>query len=105
MNFDGIKQRLKGELKAIEQTLGKDIMLRIDGAFSYTLMEILIIAFLFDYKSTRPEVLRDIIYKYIDDNAYKISHAGNDSVVKFRERLMLALDLNKEINKWLTTCT
>ena len=96
---DEMKQRLKGELKAIDQILGKDIMQRIDGTFSYALMEMLIIAFLFAYKSTKQEVLRDIIYKYIDDNAYKISHAGNDSVVKFRERLMLALDLNKEMNK------
>lgn len=96
---DGMRIRLKSELKAIDDILGKDIMRRIDDTFSFSLMEVLVIAFLFNYKDTNKEILKDIIYKYIDDNAYKISHSGNDSVVKFRERLMLALDLNKEMNK------
>lgn len=94
-----LKTRIKNSLKDIEENLGKDITQRIEEKFSLSLLEILYIAFLFARKDLGKEVLRDIIYKYIDDNAYKISRSGNDSVVKYRERLMLALELNKEINK------
>ena len=91
--------RMKKALKDIDEILGKDITQRIEEKFSLPLLEILYIAFLFDRKKTSKEVLRDIIYKYIDDNAYKISRSGNDSVVKYRERLMLAMDLINEIDK------
>lgn len=94
-----IKNRIKKSLKDIEENLGKDITKRIEEQFSLPLLEILYIAFLFERKDSGKEVLKDIIYKFIDDNAYKISRSGNDSVVKYRERLMLALELNKEINK------
>ena len=91
--------RIKKALKDIDESLGKDITQRIEEKFSLPLLEILYIAFLFDRKVLSKEVLRDIIYKYIDDNAYKISRSGNDSVVKYRERLMFAMDLINEIDK------
>ena len=94
-----IKTRIKKALKGIEDNLGKDITQRIEDTFSLALFEILYIAFLFDWKQNGKEVIRDIVYKFIDDNAYKISRSGNDSVVKYRERLMLALELNKAISK------
>lgn len=94
-----IKSRVKKSLKDIDVNLGKDIAQRIEEKFSLSLLEILYIAFLFERKNSGKEVLRDIIYKFIDDNAYKISRSGNDSVVKYRERLMLALELNNKINK------
>lgn len=94
-----MRKRIKTSLKDIDENLGRDIAQRIEERFSLTLFEILYIAFLFERKDSSREVLRDIIYKYIDDNAYKISRSGNDSVVKYRERLMLALELNKEMNK------
>ena len=97
--LSNIKNRIKKSLKDIEENLGKDITKRIEEQFSLPLLEILYIAFLFERKDSGKEVLKDIIYKFIDDNAYKISRSGNDSVVKYRERLMLALELNKEINK------
>ena len=94
-----IRVRIKKALKDIYDNLGKDITQRIGDTFSLALFEILYIAFLFDRKQTGKQVLRDIVYKYIEDNAYKISRSGNDSIVKYRERLMLALELNKEMNK------
>jgi hypothetical protein len=96
---DEMRTRMKEDLKAIVGVLGKDIAHKLDDSFSLPLLEILFIAFLFDYKNTSQEALKDIIYKYIDDNAYKILHSGNDSTVKFRERLMLAIELNKTMNK------
>jgi hypothetical protein len=96
---DEIKMHIKAILKSVDEILGNGIMERINGVFSLPLMEILFIAFLFKRKNTKQEVLIDIVNKYIDDNAFKISHSGNDSFVKIRERLMLALDLNKEMNK------
>ena len=96
---DEMRTRMKEDLKAIVGALGKDIAHKLDDSFSLPLLEILFIAFLFDYKNTSQEALKDIIYKYIDDNAYKILHSGNDSTVKFRERLMLAIELNKTMNK------
>lgn len=97
-DVDEMQISLKGVLKSIDETLGKEVMRRIDDKFSLSLMEILYIAYLFYKKDSKPEVLTDIIYSFIDDNAYKISRAGNDSVVKFRERLMLAVELNKAMN-------
>lgn len=94
-----MRSRLKEVLKDIDMGLGKDILQKIDGTFSLALFEILVIAYLFNHKDIEREYLKDVIYKYIKDNAYKISRAGNDSVIKFRERLMLALELTKEINK------
>lgn len=94
-----MKLRLKRALKDINDVFGKEIMQRIDGKFSLQLMEILTITFLFNQREMNKEVAQDIVYKYIDDNAYKISHSGNDSPIKFRERLMLALDLNQEMNR------
>ena len=93
-----IRKRIKKALKDIYEILGKDITQRIGDVFSLALFEILYLAFLFEVKPTRKEVLRDVVYKYIDDNAYKISRSGNNSVVKYRERLMLAHELNKVMN-------
>ena len=94
-----MKKRLKAVLKDVNNILGVDIMQRIDGEFSMPLMEILTIAFLFNKRSVNKEIAKDIVYNYIEDNAFKISQSGNDSPIKFRERLMLALELNKKINK------
>ena len=93
-----IRKRIKKALKDIYEILGKDITQRIGDAFSLALFEILYLAFLFEVKPTGKEVLRDVVYKYIDDNTYKISRSGNNSVVKYRERLMLAHELNKVMN-------
>ena len=94
-----MKKRLKAVLKDVNNILGVDIMQRIDGEFSMPLMEILTIAFLFNKRSVNKEIAKDIVYNYIENNAFKISQSGNDSPIKFRERLMLALELNKKINK------
>lgn len=94
-----MKKRLKAVLKDVNNILGVDIMQRIDGEFSMPLMEILTIAFLFNKRSVNKEIAKDIVYNYIEDNAFKISQSGNDSPIKFRERLLLALELNKKINK------
>ena len=93
-----MRARMKGVLKTIVDVLGKDVAKKLDNSFSLPLMEILFIAFLFSHKDTSREVLKDIVYKFIEDNAYKISYSGNDSTVKFRERLMLALELSKLMN-------
>ena len=93
-----IRRCIKKALKDINENLGKDITQRLGNTFCMALFEILYIAFLFDFRKPGIEVLRDIVYKYIDDNSYKISRSGNNSGVKYRERLMLALELNKAMN-------
>lgn len=97
--IEEMKMRIKAVLKSMGENLGKDIMKRIDETFSLPLMEILFIAFLYNRKSIKQEVLKDIVYKYIDDNAFKISRSGNDSFIKFRERWALAIDLTQEMYK------
>ena len=94
-----MRSRLKRVLKAINETLGKDITQKLDDNFSLPLLEILVVAYLFSNKDVGSETTKDIVYKFIEDNAYKISRSGNDSVVKFRERLMLAIELAKELIK------
>lgn len=94
-----MRKRLKAVLKDMDDIFGMNIMQRIDEKFSLPLMEILTIAFLFNKRSVNKEIAKDIVYNYIEDNAFKISHSGNDSPVKFRERLMLALNLNQEMNR------
>lgn len=88
---DGIRETLK----EIESSLGNDITKKINDVFSLPLFEILFMAFLFNNKQNGKEVLKDIVNKFIEENTFKISRAGNDSSVKTRERLMLAIELNK----------